>query len=553
MTPAQKPTTITPQPSRAAFLPQRDDNRIDVCSSVGLKVITDAIEQGIKEQMESDLLFYIVRFEEVQAKECPLLRKTTPDLYDQYQKIIAKAKWYLFPRLGPSHVENLFANHMEFYFAEEWDRIVRGLRVILIAQGDGATRDAVKGRWRNAIARSKVRIGTEPITVAGLENQPATVGNWLRDFRESIGINPVSPLGIVEYLNTNPHIGEDSNGIRPKVEHLLKLYYELTKSSQTPEGAEEQVLFSEPVTGTYHIWEDGGTRDTGIPLPPDRLQEMRKLLGLGESGRQLSYAQLIRRTIAEEQKNLNQEEVPQPFTAPPPVPQPQPKMMPQQRPQPLPPATPPLLQEKKTTRAAHQNQVLKPTYGRAQASIAQRKKIEQMQHAVSAEPEVRKPEIEDILASTNPIFENALRPQRPRVLPNGNGRLGNFGPMRKAKVITDIVPPASAMRALSPIEELQRLDVTEFRRLAPDPRLASQKVIEKFQLLEEDSISKKADGIDAYYASPLHSLYVAIGNSSLEQSRPVADVMQERKERGEETLRQEEFDAIADLNRQIRY
>lgn len=588
---------------------------LNVCSEDGLKVVEHDFRQGMKEQLSSDLLFYVARLEEVQAKECPLLVKTNPDLYERYQKIIAETKWYLFLHMGPGHVERLFADHLEFFFAKPWDEVVRGLRVILIAQGDWATRDAIKARFRNALTRSKVHIGTESIMVAGLEKQPPTVGNWLRDFRDSLGDNPITPLSLVEYLNTNTNIGGRTD-IRAKVEHLLKLYFELSKSSQTEEGAEEQIMFSNPITGTYQVWEHGTARDTGMPLPAQHLRELRAMLGVDHSGRVLSYAQLVRRTIAEERKELEKQEaqnvlpkelqrltppkddtppavivLPKPETSPPlaksvtlppmstkqipapVVPKPLPVVQPVPHTAPYNKISRPMKQSAKITPLPQSqpipvrpipqsvtNEPIKPTYTMAEEQMAQHKKWDRLT-GKHEEQNSGTPEIEDMLASTSPIFETALRPKRPSAFPSvniapsaiaWNERLGTMGPMRKTNVVTDVLPPPQRT-VMNPIEELARLDITEFRRFSSDPVLAAQKIVDKLTLLEQDSISKKADGIDAYYSSPLHQAYLAIGNISLDQSRPIADVIQEQRAAGENTLQKEEFDAIADLNRKLRF
>ena len=53
--------------------------------------------------------------------------------------------------------------------------------------------------------------------------------------------------------------------------------------------------------------------------------------------------------------------------------------------------------------------------------------------------------------------------------------------------------------------------------------------------------------------SPLNQLYVRIGMESMERAVPVERVIQERASSQKETLLMEEFNAIADLNKHLRY
>jgi hypothetical protein len=115
-------------------------------------------------------------------------------------------------------------------------------------------------------------------------------------------------------------------------------------------------------------------------------------------------------------------------------------------------------------------------------------------------------------------------------------------------------PPTSHGRqVLGPIDELRQMTVEEFRRLAMTPAQTTEKIIQKIQLLEQESLTQKAAGIAAWKASPVNQLYIELGNASLAAGQSVKQVIASRTTSNQPTLTDAEFGAIADLNRQLRY
>lgn len=108
-------------------------------------------------------------------------------------------------------------------------------------------------------------------------------------------------------------------------------------------------------------------------------------------------------------------------------------------------------------------------------------------------------------------------------------------------------------RLVGPIEEIREASLVDFRRWSTDPKEAAERLKEKIEVLEEESWEKKALAIRAWHESALHNLYVEIGRESLERGEPVGEVIQDRRAEGRETLTQAEFEAIADLNRELRF
>lgn len=120
-------------------------------------------------------------------------------------------------------------------------------------------------------------------------------------------------------------------------------------------------------------------------------------------------------------------------------------------------------------------------------------------------------------------------------------------------IMQDIKKPVAQPRLIGPIEELATMDLVMFRRLADNPVEATEKIKEKIDLLQEQSFVEKAKGIAAFKKSPLNKIYLMLGNNSIEQGRSVAEMIEDYKKKGEKVLTMEEFDCIADLNKQLRF
>jgi hypothetical protein len=168
------------------------------------------------------------------------------------------------------------------------------------------------------------------------------------------------------------------------------------------------------------------------------------------------------------------------------------------------------------------------------------------QHVADEEMGVEQPteQVQDIFSNVNPIFQGKNTPvaaSRPQSA-------------KPAQPAAKAVPQAKrTQRMMSPLDELRGMDLTEFRRLAGTPKEAAKKVLNIINLLAEESLSKKADGVAAWKASDLHKQYVDIGNRSLESGQSVDAVISSLQSSGAQTLTQDEFDAIADMNKTTRF
>lgn len=103
-------------------------------------------------------------------------------------------------------------------------------------------------------------------------------------------------------------------------------------------------------------------------------------------------------------------------------------------------------------------------------------------------------------------------------------------------------------RLYGPIEELASLTLIDFRRLSKDPAKAASIISQKLEILENDSLEKRAAGIKALKASPLYKIYADIMNKAFNTSQAYSQIIAQR---GDITM--EEYQAIMGLNKSLKY
>lgn len=104
-----------------------------------------------------------------------------------------------------------------------------------------------------------------------------------------------------------------------------------------------------------------------------------------------------------------------------------------------------------------------------------------------------------------------------------------------------------------PIEEIRSMTLVDFRRLATDPRQAIEKIIAKINLLEEESFTKKTQAVKAWKESAVNRMYMDLGDQSMEKGKSISEIINAKTAAGEETLTNNEVEAIIELNQRLRY
>jgi len=117
-----------------------------------------------------------------------------------------------------------------------------------------------------------------------------------------------------------------------------------------------------------------------------------------------------------------------------------------------------------------------------------------------------------------------------------------------------VVADVAFTRKLSgPIEELQNMSLSEFRRLSRHPEESATKIIDKINLLEEQGIGQRVAGVKAWRQSPVNRLYLEMNKEALMSGKKMTEVIVGRAKAGLEALSLEEVKVINEMNGGLRF
>lgn len=170
---------------------------------------------------------------------------------------------------------------------------------------------------------------------------------------------------------------------------------------------------------------------------------------------------------------------------------------------------------------------------------------------VASNPIVQEPEAKPAtLAFIEPITVDLPKVNRAYKVEPAKKTVADVLPKKEE----DLTPPAKApVNLTGPVEELSYMTLQNFRRLANSPAGQAEKILNKIFLLEKESVTKKAQGIEAWRSSDVYRLYLELGEESLKVAKDIATIIQDRLNNGQDTLSVEEFSAISDLNKNLRF
>jgi hypothetical protein len=108
-------------------------------------------------------------------------------------------------------------------------------------------------------------------------------------------------------------------------------------------------------------------------------------------------------------------------------------------------------------------------------------------------------------------------------------------------------------KLIGPIEELEGLSLRDFRNLSDDPIVAINKIEEKINNLEIDSLGKRILGIKAWKKCEINEAYLSILNEAMMKNISFEDVIKERINARISTIDIKEFNAIAEISKKLRF
>ncbi|MFA5886276.1 MAG: hypothetical protein WC863_00680 [Patescibacteria group bacterium] len=106
-------------------------------------------------------------------------------------------------------------------------------------------------------------------------------------------------------------------------------------------------------------------------------------------------------------------------------------------------------------------------------------------------------------------------------------------------------------KIIGPLEELQFLDLVNFRRLGQNPAEISAKILAKVKLLERDGYDKMILGVKAWRQSLVNRAYLRLGQEALAKGVGLKDYIVSQKQTGKDCLSLEEIEEIVKLNSQL--
>ncbi len=136
------------------------------------------------------------------------------------------------------------------------------------------------------------------------------------------------------------------------------------------------------------------------------------------------------------------------------------------------------------------------------------------------------------------------RPIVRRAASNGKIRLDDI----KTSHVSTPVPDISRSMGLS--DEFSTISLEDFRKLG-DTNTAVSSLLGKIDVLAEESIAHKIDGIRNFHKSPLMALYIDLGEQSLSQSKKLSDVLADVNINPEK-MTEDEFFAVASLTSKLK-
>ena len=155
--------------------------------------------------------------------------------------------------------------------------------------------------------------------------------------------------------------------------------------------------------------------------------------------------------------------------------------------------------------------------------------------------EIKKPEFVQPITPVSPP-KQMIQPEivRPTALvqPNPQARMGDV--QIKNKLV-------------GPIEELTYMTVEDFRRIGKNMEEIVSSLLEKIQLLADESLARKIQGIKAWKQAPVFMLYLGMSMQGILQGKTIEQIIIDKQRNHEECLTLSEFEGISHLNSQLVY
>lgn len=190
------------------------------------------------------------------------------------------------------------------------------------------------------------------------------------------------------------------------------------------------------------------------------------------------------------------------------------------------------------------------------SSVAFQPVSEAMSQPVAAAPVRAAEAVTEPTPVPTPVAEVVAPQPAPEPMVRAAGDLPKVSrPMTDVSAIVEQLPKVKrpGNRALGKVDELATMSLEDFRALDPDPRMRVAKILQRIINLGKESLLRRAQGIDGWRRNEVYQLYLAIGHQSLEQNMDINQAISTLQAGGQQTLSLDEFEAITDLNKHLRF
>lgn len=111
---------------------------------------------------------------------------------------------------------------------------------------------------------------------------------------------------------------------------------------------------------------------------------------------------------------------------------------------------------------------------------------------------------------------------------------------------------SSPLRAVGPVEELSEITLDDLKHWGGGQK-TFKIIFDKINLLGEISLLKKSEAIRAWQKSQLYSFYLELGRAALANEMSISEIINQRQEKNLPFMNKEDFEAIGELNKRLRF
>jgi len=204
-----------------------------------------------------EALDFVYDLERVFRKN-PGFKTSSPDMYNEYQDIIIKAKLVALKFLKDEEIIDVLKDHLSIMllsFPPVTNDIVDKLSSHMAAIPLFSERDILKGKIMRILLESQEIITTNNIKDEKGAEQLPTIANWIKSYLRDTQDTDDESLKLILYVHNSRSTMNLTDKERETLKMLLSLYEYLRKSSTTLEGLEESLLINEG--GTLKILSHG--------------------------------------------------------------------------------------------------------------------------------------------------------------------------------------------------------------------------------------------------------------------------------------------------------